>query len=416
MRTSWQYIFTLACCLFSFAWAAKLKGPLVVRAGGVHDIKITAENTVNATTTKPAGPQIWQLNKGSAGQLNLSVTNNLPSNNVNVYVTGLDANGALVMLAPTGSWYYLPDTNASVPQPVKANVATPLGPQGSVTNITLPGYIQAGRIWFADGELQFFTVNGGNGPALVEPSAVNPSDPSAEVNWGFVELTWGAGIGIYANISYVDFVGLPLGMKLVNAAGYVQSANGVAAGAVDNICNELIEQAQADGQPWDQMCMVDAKGKPLRVLSPTQYLAINGAGFQNYWSNYIDQVWEYYTMNNLTINTQAAAGYVNCSVPVNNKTLLLCEGDNRGYAKPTPSDLFGCNGGPFAIWGGDNGVHYAVVPRLCAAFHRTTALMVPGGNLQPSLSAEHFYMSNPTNHYSRIVHEYEVDGKGYAFA
>lgn len=412
MRTSWQSLFTIFCCLFSFAWAAR--GPLVVKAGGVKDVKVTKYNTLNATTTVPA-PQVWQLNSGSAGRLNLSVTNNLASDNVNVYVTGLDANGALVMLAPSGQWYYLPATNASTPQPVTANVATPLGAQGTTTNITLPGYIQAGRIWFADGELKFFTVNGGSGPALVEPSAVNPSDPSAEVNWGFVELTWGAGVGIYANISYVDFVGLPLGMKIVNSAGDIQSANGVTATAVASICAELIDQADEDGQPWDRMCMVDANGTPLRALSPTQYLTINGSAWQNYWSDYIDQVWTYYSNHSLTINTQAAAGYVNCSVP-KNSTQLICAGDNRGYNKPTPTDLFGCNGGPFGILDGDNAVHYAVVPRLCAAFHRTTALMLPGGTVQPGLSSEYFYESNPTNHYSRIVHEYEVDGKGYAFA
>jgi hypothetical protein len=404
-----QLILIALNLLLSFASA----GPLVARPGGIGAIKITKDNTVNATTTRVLGPKTWTLSSSNPGRLNLSVTNNLPSDNVNVYVTGLDANGALVLLQPDGTWFYPAATNASTPQIIKTNVATPLGSQGTATNITLPGYITAGRIWFADGELSFYTVNGGAGPALVEPSAVNPADPSANVNWGFVELTWGQGIGIYANISYVDFVGLPLGMELLNAAGYIQSAHGVTAGAVNKICNELTEQAAMDGQPWDQLCMVDASGTPLRVLSPTQYLSINNAGFKQYWSDYVDQVWNYWAANNLTINTQAAPGLVNCSVPANSST-LYCQGDNRGYNKPTPSDIFGCNSGPFGIDNslGDNGVHYAVVPRLCAAFHRTTPLIIPGGNMQPGLSSSYFYQSSPTNHYSRVVHEYEVDGKG----
>lgn len=409
---SFHIISALLCLLISFAAA----GPLVANPlPGTKGIKITKENTVNATTTKPAvgNPRVWQLfSQAPAGELDLAVVNNLPSDNVNVYVTGLDANGALVLLQPDGTWFYPAATNASVPQKITTNVATPLGPQGSTTNITLPGYLQAGRIWFADGELEFFTVGGANGaPNLVEPSAVNPSDPSANVNWGFVELTWGEGIGIYANISYVDFVGLPLGMALTNAAGITQSAWGVSSGAVKEICDELSAQAAVDGQPWDQLCMVDTNRNPLRVLSPVQLLAINPNSFETYWNEYIDNVWDFYSNYSLTIDTQAAPGLVNCSVPTNS-SMIYCEGDNRGYAKPTPSDIFGCNSGPFGILGGDNGVHYAVVPRLCAAFHRTTALIVPGGHMQPGLNSSWYYASYPTNWYSKVVHEYEVDGKG----
>jgi len=412
MRSTWHILCAVVCLLFSCVSA----GHLVARPGGIKAIKITKENTVNATTTRANAPRIWELigTPQTAGQLNLSLVNNLPSDNVNIYVTGLDAAGVLVLLQPDGTWYYPAATNASVPQPVTADVATPLGPQGSVTNVTLPGYISAGRIWFADGELQFFTVNGGAGPALVEPSAVNPADPSASVNWGFVELTWGESEGIYANISYVDFVGLPLGMQLTNSAGITQSAHGVGAGAVTHICEELTAQAQADGQPWDQLCMVGSNGVPLRVLSPTQYLSINNTAFEQYWADYIEDVWAFYSVHNLTVDTQAAAGLVNCSVPVNS-TQIHCEGDNRGYSKPTPSDIFGCNSGPFGILGGDNGVHYAVVPRLCAAFHRTTALTTPGGNLQPGLSSSWYYQQYPTNQYSKVVHAYEVDGKGMTF-
>jgi hypothetical protein len=55
------------------------------------------------------------------------------------------------------------------------------------------------------------------------------------------------------------------------------------------------------------------------------------------------------------------------------------------------------------------------VPRLCAAFNRGTFL-TDGGNVQPSLSSDYYYLSSPSNHYSRIIHEYETDGLGYAFA
>lgn len=55
------------------------------------------------------------------------------------------------------------------------------------------------------------------------------------------------------------------------------------------------------------------------------------------------------------------------------------------------------------------------MPRLCAAFNRST-LTVSGGNVQPGVGVESYYTANPTNWYSAIVHQHEVDGKGYAFA
>jgi hypothetical protein len=97
------------------------------------------------------------------------------------------------------------------------------------------------------------------------------------------------------------------------------------------------------------------------VIAPSDYVASNPSAFSNYWTDYLDEVWSHYTTNQLTINTQAAAGEVNCKV-TNNQ--ITCAGDNRGYDKPNALDIFGCNNGPFSILSEDNDVHRAVVPRL----------------------------------------------------
>jgi hypothetical protein len=168
------------------------------------------------------------------------------------------------------------------------------------------------------------------------------------------------------------------------------------------------------------------------VIAPSDYVASTPNAFSTYFNDYINDVWTSYTGNALIIDTQAAAGKVSCTVQ---NGLLTCAGDNRGerdehehwpiicltfalvlgYAKPTAGDIFGCNSGPFAILGSDNDVHRAIVPRLCAAFDRTT-LMSSGGNIQPGLASKAYYQSAPTNWYSAFVHENEVDGKGYAFS
>jgi hypothetical protein len=159
------------------------------------------------------------------------------------------------------------------------------------------------------------------------------------------------------------------------------------------------------------MCIADAQGKPVRVLSPGNQYDLEPISFGDYWDTYVNDVWSKYSTQDLIINTQSEAGQVKCRV---NGDQLTCDGDNRGYAKPNTKDIWGCNTGPFTVMEGDNGVHAAVVPRLCAAFVRST-LLVDGGDVQPKLGQDQYYKVDPTNHYSRIVHSYEVDGKGYAF-
>ena len=404
MRFFVQIAFAAVTALVGSSWASPL--PLTVDPNG-GALTISANNTVNATTpfTGEVAPQ--------TGGLTLDLVNNLSGGQVNCYITGSDSNGALVLLQPNGQFFYPSCDSATTPQAITANVAIPLGAYGSTTKITIPSYISAARVWFAQGDLTFFVLAGPNGgPTLVEPSAVNPSDPSAAVSWGFVELTYTEAGGLFANISYVDFVGLVLGMSLTCLDGTAQSALGLQATAVASICSALKAQEAVDGQPWGDLCVESTSGTPLRVLSPQDYISLNPDAFSSYYTSYVSSVWSHFASSTLTIDTQASAGEVSCSV---SGSTLNCAGDNRGYAEPCAADIFGCNSGPFSIQSGDNGVHLAVVPRLCAAFARST-LLIDGGDSQPGPASSEYYTANPTNWYSKIVHEYEVDGKGYAFA
>jgi hypothetical protein len=84
-------------------------------------------------------------------------------------------------------------------QPLGEDCAIPLGTPGNTVTITIP-QIAGGRIWITEGHLTFLL---NPGPALVEPSVLNPSDPNAKVSFGFAEFTLDPG-QLYANISYVD--------------------------------------------------------------------------------------------------------------------------------------------------------------------------------------------------------------------
>ncbi|EED19189.1 conserved hypothetical protein [Talaromyces stipitatus ATCC 10500] len=389
--------------------------PTELHPGDASDLIINAQDTINGTISASASKtQGIHATNGTA--LKFTITNNI-AGNVNCYINGQDPNknNAPVMLTPNFLWYYpTASTNADgTPAPVTESVAIPLNAQGLTTTIMIPSYVVSARVWFAVGELQFFTVAGDNGSfSVVQPSQSNPADPSAGINWGFIEFSYTADGGIYANISYVDFVGLPLGMSLTDTSNGVQTALGLKADAVTNVCNDLAAQAVKDSLPWDALCQ-SINGTVMRVLSPNDYMAANkSSGFETYFDDYVNEVWDNYTSKPLVIDTQNNAGNVSCTV---SGDTLQCPDDGINYSKPSTADIFGCNSGPFVTNPTDSSVHQATVPRLCAAFNRGT-LLLPGGDVQPSLGADSYYTSGPSNFYSAIVHKYEVDGKGYAFA
>ena len=386
----------------------------IVNPGNVDDVIVDEDNTLNGTfhTQDTFSIAAAEIQDPVPGNLPLSLVNNLGGQNLNCYISGLDSDGKVVFLGADGTLIYPSSGGSEVPVPVTEPIAIPMPPQGQTLDITLPIAMSSGRVYFAEGELQFFMVFIGTGDGLVQPSINNIQDPSAGLNWGFVELTLTTEGVIWANISYVDFVGLIMSMTLRNLDGSTQEVIGLPGNAVKTVCEQLLAQGDADTRPWGAMCIAKADGTPLRVLSPEDYETVEQGGFDDYWTAYVDEVWAKYSTQPLTINTQNdAIGDVKCQV---NGELLECEGDNRGYPKPNAADIWGCNSGPFGILEGDNEVHYAVVPRLCAAIVRTT-MMIEGGDFQPGPAAEQYYKMDPTSHYSRIIHANEVDGKGYAF-
>ncbi|KAI1816988.1 glycoside hydrolase family 64 protein [Poronia punctata] len=396
-------MFGLAAATVAAFVTSSLARPLIVHPGSVDDVIITEDNTINGTTTHQANGD---------NPLQLDIVNNFGDNQMYLYVTGTDSNGAAVMLSPDGT-FFTPDAGGSAsPVPIDGPISTELGARGETTSVTLPDFLISARIWVSEGELQFMALaRDGGGTTIVEPAVTNEDDPSINVKWGFVEFNYDDNT-IYANISYVDWVGIAMGMGLTLATNETQIVKGLTEGAVENICNDLKAQAEQDGAGWDELCQYNEDGTALRALSSNLYLASHPEWQADYYNAYIDEVWAKYAEEDLTIATQSDAGDVACRV---NGDDMTCEGDDMAFVKPTIIDIYGCNSGPFANLEGASDLHQAIVPRLCAAFTRST-LLLDGGNVQPSLAAENYYTVDPTNHYSRIVHNYEQDGLGYAFS
>ncbi|KAJ5960192.1 uncharacterized protein N7479_007342 [Penicillium vulpinum] len=340
--------------------------------------------------------------------LNFALKNSTGSNTVYAYITGqaLDNNNALFLLRSDGRTPYYPTSPSATITNLSADCAIPLGAAGSTTTITIP-HLAGARLWFVQDNKLTFYLN--PGPALVEPSVSNPSDPNYNLTWAFCEFTWN-NAQLYANLSYVDFVSMPIAMTLTNASGATQTVQGLPANGLDLVCNALRAQNSKDNAGWDKL-IIQRNGVNLRAVSPNTGRTLNSSLFNNYYDNYVNQVWSYYaksTNNILTVNTQAGAGDVTAKVA---SDVLSFSIPGITYTKPSTGDIFSNSSGSFAVSG--NGTKDAITARLAAAFNRSTLLI--NGNQPNGESVSKYYQNSVTNHYSRICHAVSLDSRGYAF-
>jgi hypothetical protein len=338
--------------------------------------------------------------------VSFSLQNNTGADTAYAFVTGLSVNdgNALVLLEADGQTLYYPVSPSATGAPLAENCAIPLGPSGgSPVTITVP-QLAGARLWFSIGTPISFLLN--PGPALVEPSVTNSSDPNIGIQWDFAEFTYNSA-QLFANISMVDFTCIPIGLILTDTSGNTQTVSGLPAGGLDTVCSGLTAQQASDGNPWTDL-IVTSGGANLRALSPRSGSVYNSSLLSGYYDDYVSQVWDMYSAATLTVDTQASYGTVTGQV---SGGLLTFPGVGS-FAQPTSADIFGCSTGPFAAAGASDEV-LAIIPRLAAAFNRSTLLIdsdQPDGE-----NPADYYANATTNQYARIVHATLAGGPGYAF-
>ena len=359
-----------------------------------------------ATAERGHGVRLRQAAASTASTLAVNLVNNTGSEAVYAYVTGLaiDNNNALMLLEADGQTPYYPSSPSGTNSAIPVNCAIPLNASGGAPRqITIP-HLAGARIWFSIGSPLTFRLN--PGPALVEPSVTNPSDPNINVQWDFAELTFNAA-QVFANISMVDFVCLPISLGLTDSASGQQTVAGLPNGGLDTVCSGLSAQASMDGQGWNQL-IVTSNGQKLRALSPTNGIVMNSSLFSGYYQSYVNQVWQMYESATLTVDTQASYGTVTGQVSGGELTFSGV----GSFGQPSAGDIFGCNSGQFNP-AGMSGEMLAILPRLAAAFNRSTLLT--DSNQPDGENPASYYANAITNHYARIVHATSQDHRGYAF-
>jgi hypothetical protein len=338
--------------------------------------------------------------------VSFSIQNNTGSDTVYAFVTGQAINNgnALTLLESDGETPYYPASPSAVGSPLAVDCAIPLNASGgSPVTITVP-QLAGARLWFSIGTPITFLLN--PGPGLVEPSVTNSSDPNIGIQWDFAEFTYNS-VELFANISMVDFACVPIGLTLTDTSGNTQAVGGLPAGGLDAVCSGLTTQQAADGNPWTDL-IVRSNGANLRALSPQNGIVYNSSLLSGYYDDYVTAVWDLYSSTTLAVDTQASYGTVTGQVTGG----LLTFPGVGSFARPSAADIFSCATGPFST-AGASGEVLAIIPRLAAAFNRSTLLI--DSNQPDGENPARYYANATTNHYARIVHATEADGLGYAF-
>jgi len=314
------------------------------------------------------------------------------------YIAGFsDAQGKPVFVRQDGTEYF-PEAAGAEPQPLDEDPSIAI--DGSV-EVSVPRMYGARVYFVTDDKLEFQVAAAADGTTtVVHPDFVSDADANFGKDWTFAEFTLNAE-QLYANISYVDFVAAPVSLHLQAASGD-QEVPGMPTGGMDKVAQALRDQ----GGSWPTLVQ-EADGAVVRVLNPNH----RAGEFEGYLEPYVDEVYAKYANETLFVDTQRDdIGILEGRVEGSE----LVFGSER-FAKPSSVDIWGCNSGPFANNpDSDSPERLAIVPRLAAAFNRTTLLINP--NQPHEEDPATFYDAEVTNHYARIVHENLPDGKGYAFA
>ncbi|KAH7127702.1 hypothetical protein EDB81DRAFT_809892 [Dactylonectria macrodidyma] len=343
--------------------------------------------------------------------LDIDLVNRTEASMLYAHITGikLDAGGNSLgpMVMDTYGEPYMLQSPALDGQALGVDHGIPIGKPGTKKRVRIPR-LAGGRIYFSKNRKLTFLVN--KGPALVEPSTLNKSDPNYGGHWTFAEFTFNQN-EVFANVSYVDFLSIPTALRLETDAGVVKQVKGIPKGGVTKVAKGL----EKLGSPWNKLVVRSSSKSIIRILSMNSGYELYPELFGNYFNGYINEVWKHYETHKLYVDTQNGWGVFTGQVE---DGLLRFIGRFKFYLeKPTTQDVLTCNTGPFAVKVAppdeQEMARLAVGARVAAAFNRVTLLK---NNRQPvGEKTSTYYGVQPCNYYSKKVHRVSHLHRGYTF-
>jgi hypothetical protein len=337
--------------------------------------------------------------------LTLNVTNNSGrSDKVYLYVVGVNLNtGRLGYVNAAGTFTPWPAGN--IPPTPAPDVAINGPGKGATTTLKVPIGL-SGRMYMAFGaKIKFFLTPDG----LVQPAPWAPQDANRNLLFDWSEFTYNSG-GLWINTSMVDMFSVPHMVTVTTGAGGTLTTGQLKPGGRAAIFNAIANQPG----DWGKLIDKRADGTLLRVESPLKGVE-RGVFSSTYFDSYVTTAWNTYKNTTLTVvpfEDQPNTKYFGRTDASGSVMNFKNTAGATVYSihKPSTKDVFGCDGNLAAP---NDLVAGPIARTVCAALHRSTLATI---HTQPSYDASTFYRTTVTDHYSRILHRFEADGKAYGFA
>jgi hypothetical protein len=361
---------------------------------------------VTLTSAEAASPTAAPAAATAVGEtIPLTISNNSGRPEpVFVYVLGQSLTTNKLGYADAAGQFREWTGGAPVPVPAP-DVSIPGPATGHSATIRIPRL--SGRVYFSFGQrIKFFLTTTG----LVQPAPWNPSDPNVNTEFDWSEYTLNDS-GLWLNSSQVDMFAVPHAVQVTSTTGRTSRTGDLVPGGRNRVLDAIKNQPG-----WDKLVVTrKSDGLRLRALSPGK-AADAGLFSKTYLDPYINQVWNTYRGQNLTVipwEDQPAKKFTGRVDGAGMMNFTDTSGARvASFGKPATADVWGCDGKlaapndpPFIIG--------AISRTLCAAFHRSTLATI---HTQPSKDPKQFYQGLITNHYARKIHNHMVDGKAYGFA
>ena len=358
--------------------------------------------------------------------LDLNVVNESGVSPCYVFITGRNPN----LQANDPRFYYVNGEGQLVPMDVDdlengfADYSLPLPEDGK---LKLP-LMSAGRVYISLGEKMKTQLNppvGPNDPPAfwVAPSGwSNANEPNFKTLFDWVEFDYKIspdsnlpGMGI--NKTEVQMVSLPFTISMTGPTSGTQ-----AVGAKEGARSAIFEAIAADPAFADLIVDGTATGtnvSPIRVVSPDNGIynvRNNVPGVPtfplDYYDDYIDQVWEKYKTEDLTMITSAFGTFVGRVNAQDQMVFTQAGARSVVIPKPSSADVIIGDGAliadvPNAGTPTEENIVREHASTMSACFNRSTLLVFPTmlrtfmqGAFDPAI----FYAATPTNVYSKVIH------------
>ncbi len=311
--------------------------------------------------------------------------------NSQIYVVAIAQNSA-------GQYCHLDAAGNMVPCVAGENGSTYFLSLSAFPGFQFPPIMTSARLYVSLGAPLNIPINPGTPVGIAYPNISNPTDPSINASFDWIEYNIGNG-QVFCNTTQVDMFGISMLMDLYDNGAGGPTLNGEV-GTTESTSSLLSQYLSAVPAAFAGL-----EG-PVRIVAPLHGSFGTGGANAGYFDSYLNNVWTQYFTSDLviTLNTGTYTGRVGGD----GRLAFTRPGDPTTYhvSKPTTNDVWG-GAGNLAT---GNSTELALEAQICAAFHRH--VIDNAANLN-NVSA--YYLAAPTDYYSWFWHQHNVNAKAYGF-